>query len=256
MTKTYTITEAIYYLHVDPKTFQKWLTKANIDLSGQISRADNRVRYLTSEQLTQLAEDHGRVLDFSHPVPTEKPTAQQGQMKLLNDRLHVQERLVSDHDEQIKEYADTSRAMGKMLDDLQAHIASQDDAMILAKKNVTELEKSIQLEIKQLIQRSQEQGESLERLVASQIELHAVQVQENERLTHQLASMEEQHGQEREQLTEQLREMKEQLAVLVIEIARLKEMPKRVRRPKVSKVTTEESSKENTPAHDLESEKP
>ena len=60
MTKTYTITEAIYYLHVDPKTFQKWLTKANIDLSGQISRADNRVRYLTSEQLTQLAHAIGR----------------------------------------------------------------------------------------------------------------------------------------------------------------------------------------------------
>src|SRR5258707_13209671 len=49
-------------LRVDPKTFQEWLQKAEIDANKQVNLADSRERYLTEEQLTLLAKQHGRTL--------------------------------------------------------------------------------------------------------------------------------------------------------------------------------------------------
>src|SRR2546428_6861634 len=49
-------------LNVDPKTFGRWLKQADIDPRQQIDRADPRQRFLTEEQLRQLADEHGREL--------------------------------------------------------------------------------------------------------------------------------------------------------------------------------------------------
>ena len=49
-------------LDVDPKTFGRWLKQANIDPSQQVDKADPRQRYLTEDQLRQLATEHGREL--------------------------------------------------------------------------------------------------------------------------------------------------------------------------------------------------
>ena len=49
-------------LDVDPKTFGRWLKQANIDPRQQIDKADPRQRYLTEEQLRQLAAEHEREL--------------------------------------------------------------------------------------------------------------------------------------------------------------------------------------------------
>src|SRR5213593_3154718 len=62
MARTYTLAECRAMLDVDYKTFQRWLDKAGIDTDQQISKVDNRIKFLTEAQLAQLAEDHGRTL--------------------------------------------------------------------------------------------------------------------------------------------------------------------------------------------------
>jgi hypothetical protein len=62
MSRTFNFRQSRELLHVDPKTFQKWLQKADIDPDKQVNLADSRERYLTEEQLTLLAKHHGRIL--------------------------------------------------------------------------------------------------------------------------------------------------------------------------------------------------
>ncbi len=45
--KTYTFSECYQVLNVDPKTFRRWLEKAEI--VPTVSRADSRVKFLTME---------------------------------------------------------------------------------------------------------------------------------------------------------------------------------------------------------------
>jgi len=61
-TKTYTFSECYKLLNVDPKTFGRWLEKAGIDPKQQVSKVDNRIRFLTQTQVDRLATDHGRTL--------------------------------------------------------------------------------------------------------------------------------------------------------------------------------------------------
>ncbi len=62
MSRTFNFRQSRELLRVDPKTFQKWLQKAGIDPAKQVNLADSRERYLTEEQLTLLAKQHGRTL--------------------------------------------------------------------------------------------------------------------------------------------------------------------------------------------------
>ena len=55
-------TECYELLQADPKTFRRWLKKAGIYelVKSQVSKADDRVKYLTQEQLEEIAELHDR----------------------------------------------------------------------------------------------------------------------------------------------------------------------------------------------------
>jgi hypothetical protein len=90
MTKTYTFSECYDILRVDPKTFRRWLEKAGINPDEQVSRVDNRIRYLTQEQVERLAKDHGRSLQAVEQRPAEMIPA--NAYKLLLQRVEDLER--------------------------------------------------------------------------------------------------------------------------------------------------------------------
>jgi len=93
MTKTYTFSECYKLLNVDPKTFGRWLEKAGIDPKQQVSKVDNRIRFLTQTQVDRLATDHGRTLtQEEHPNEDATP----GMYKLLAERLDTLENTIQD----------------------------------------------------------------------------------------------------------------------------------------------------------------
>jgi putative SOS response-associated peptidase YedK len=68
MSRKFTLTECYELLQADPKTFRRWLKKAGIheQVKSQISKADDRVKYLTQEQLEEIAALHERQLQLDH----------------------------------------------------------------------------------------------------------------------------------------------------------------------------------------------
>ena len=58
----YNLTKARQILQVDAKTFARWLQKAEIE--PQINPADPREKLLTTEQILQLGQGHGRTVHF------------------------------------------------------------------------------------------------------------------------------------------------------------------------------------------------
>ncbi len=92
--KTYTFSECYQLLNVDPKTFRRWLERAEI--VPTVSRADSRVKFLTEPQVQLLAQEHERELhhdtttqELAHNVPY-------GMYKLLADRVSDVEQELSD----------------------------------------------------------------------------------------------------------------------------------------------------------------
>jgi predicted RNase H-like nuclease (RuvC/YqgF family) len=94
MAKTYTFSECYELLQADPKTFRRWLEKADINPDDQVSKADNRIRFLTEEQLQQLAHDHGRSLQSAptRTVESVSPAAYKLLAEQLAERLDNAER--------------------------------------------------------------------------------------------------------------------------------------------------------------------
>lgn len=93
--RTYTFGQCARFLNVDPKVFRRWV-KVDLGLQEQeqVSQADRRVRYLTHEQVTRLAQLHGRLPPAEDILPeaSESPASGPGGTKLLADRLEVVER--------------------------------------------------------------------------------------------------------------------------------------------------------------------
>jgi hypothetical protein len=88
--KTYTFTECCSILDVSPKTFRKWLVLAGINATEQVSSADSRVKRLTFEQLTTLAEQHERLLALppdEQQEQAESPT--RDVMTIIRDALDL-----------------------------------------------------------------------------------------------------------------------------------------------------------------------
>jgi hypothetical protein len=83
MKQRYMLTECYEVLQVDPKTFRRWMEKANI--TPQVSKADDRVKYLTQEQLRELAEQHER--ELSEIGPATEVAMPPGAYKLLLDQV-------------------------------------------------------------------------------------------------------------------------------------------------------------------------
>ncbi len=63
--RRYTLSECSTLFGVDPKTFRAWLARDQIE--PQTSRADPRIKYLTEEQVQQLAILHDHPLGTGHP---------------------------------------------------------------------------------------------------------------------------------------------------------------------------------------------
>jgi len=94
MSRTFSFRQSRELLRVDPKTFIKWLQKAGIDPAKQVNLADTRERYLTEEQLTMLAKQHGRTLpSLDHqPEPPEPVT-----LAMLVEQLNLLEHEIALH---------------------------------------------------------------------------------------------------------------------------------------------------------------
>lgn len=88
--KTYTFTACYQVLNVDPKTFRRWLEKA--EMVPHVSKSDSRVKYLTEEQVHELAQAHDREL---HTTKSDNPVTY-GAYKLLADRLSDVEQELQD----------------------------------------------------------------------------------------------------------------------------------------------------------------
>ena len=89
---TYTFGRCIELLDVDAKVFRRWV-REDLKLSekDQKSKADSRVRYLTEEQLQQLATLHEKTLPPDDQLPGEVEASSPGAYKLLDDRLTMME---------------------------------------------------------------------------------------------------------------------------------------------------------------------
>ena len=87
MKTTYTSAEARAVLHVDAKTFLRWLEQAGIQ--PHLSKADHRIKLFTREQVEQLAKAHKRSLP---PGMEEQPTTDE-RIEALETRMSVLEAL-------------------------------------------------------------------------------------------------------------------------------------------------------------------
>ncbi len=83
MSRTFNFGQSQKLLHVDAKTFGKWLKKARIDPETLRDQYDTRQKLLTEEQILMLAKDHGRVVHFP-PLKQEEKAEQPAP---LQDRL-------------------------------------------------------------------------------------------------------------------------------------------------------------------------
>lgn len=99
--RTYTFNECYELLNVDPKTFRGWLKEADIDPNHQVSRADRRIRFLTEEQINQLAVDHGRLLRA--PSSEASEVVSLGTFKLLMDRVQRTEEEIARQEQRLSE---------------------------------------------------------------------------------------------------------------------------------------------------------
>jgi hypothetical protein len=105
-------------LRVDPKTFQKWLQKAEIDANKQVNLADSRERYLTEEQLTLLAKQHGRTLPPLNSQPELPATVTPA---MLAEQLTLFEQEFTQHFKRLE--AQGLQTL-QIIDDLQRNLAN------------------------------------------------------------------------------------------------------------------------------------
>jgi len=71
MSRRYNFGQSADLLRTNPKTFLKWLAEDGIDASKQRDRADPRQKYITEEQLIQMAKQ--REIELHLPDPDRKP---------------------------------------------------------------------------------------------------------------------------------------------------------------------------------------
>lgn len=113
--RTYTFNECYELLHVDPKTFRGWLKEASIDPNHQVSRADRRIRFLTEEQINQLAVDHGRLLRA--PSSDASEVVSLGAFKLLLDRMQRTEEDAARQDQRLSEITKHTEGLQVLVQD-------------------------------------------------------------------------------------------------------------------------------------------
>jgi len=113
-------------LHVDPKTFGRWLKQANIDPRKQIDKADPRQRYLTEDQVRQLAAEHGRELPpLDLESAPETPAA--ATIATVDERLAaLEQRITLRFDSLETQHHETRQVLADLQADLQRLLANQE----------------------------------------------------------------------------------------------------------------------------------
>ena len=135
MSRTFNFRQSRELLHVDPKTFQKWLQKADIDPTEQVNLADSRERYLTEEQLTLLAKQHGRTLPPLNSRP-ELPATVTAAM--LAERLAQLEQEIT---QQFKRLETQGLQTLQIIDDLQRNLANLERTVLLQCERILAVQK-------------------------------------------------------------------------------------------------------------------
>ncbi len=87
MSRSFNFGQSQKLLHVDTKTFGKWLKKAKIDPESLRDKYDTRQKLLTEEQILMLAKDHGRKVHFPPPDQEDKAESKVTALAPLQDRL-------------------------------------------------------------------------------------------------------------------------------------------------------------------------
>src|SRR5260370_21886614 len=122
-------------LRVDPKTFQKWLQKAEIDANKQVNLADSRERYLTEEQLTLLAKQHGRTLP---PLDSQPELPATVTAAMLAERLAQLEQEIT---QQFKRLEAQGLQILQIIADLQQHLANLERTVPLQREHKPAVQK-------------------------------------------------------------------------------------------------------------------
>ena len=135
MSRTFNFRQSRELLRVDPKTFQKWLQKADIDPTKQVNLADSRERYLTEEQLTLLAKQHGRTLPPLDSQP-ELPATMTADM--LAERLALLEHEITQH---FKRLEAQGLQVLQIIADLQQHLANLERTVPLQREHKPAVQK-------------------------------------------------------------------------------------------------------------------
>ena len=107
MSRTYNFAQSQKLLHVDPKTFGKWLEKAKIDPETLRDEYDTRQKLLTYEQIVMLADLHKRPRPLLPKEDEPEPPAVT--LATLDERLTALEQEIT-----------------RRLDQLTGHLASLD----------------------------------------------------------------------------------------------------------------------------------
>jgi hypothetical protein len=118
MSRTFNFRQSRELLRVDPKTFQKWLQKADIDSTKQVNLADSRERYLTEDQLTLLAKQHGRTLP---PLDNQPELPATVTAAMLAERLALLEQEITQHFRRLEVQG---LEILQIIADLQQHLAN------------------------------------------------------------------------------------------------------------------------------------
>ena len=135
MGRTFNFRQSRELLRVDPKTFQKWLQKADIDANKQVNLADSRQRYLTEEQLTLLAKQHGRTLP---PLDREPEPPEPVTLAMLFERLSLLEQEITLYFDQLEAQALQTL---QIINDLQRNLANLERTVLLQCEHIPAIQK-------------------------------------------------------------------------------------------------------------------
>lgn len=124
-------------LRVDPKTFGRWLKQANIDPRQQIDKADPRQRYLTEDQVRQLAAEHGRELPpLDLESASETPVV--ATIAAVDERVAVlEQRITLRFDSLETQHHETRQALADLHADLQRLLVRQQRMVSLQREHTS-----------------------------------------------------------------------------------------------------------------------
>lgn len=150
MYRRYTLTECYALFQVDPKTFRRWLEKAEI--VPQASRADDRVKYLTHEQVQKLAALHDKQLPDT--LPHQEATLPTGTYKLMLDQLEELHQTQAQLHEQMQAMWQTSTELSEQVhlyrSEQETQRVSFDTLRVLTEHHLKEMQQINEAQHKQL----------------------------------------------------------------------------------------------------------